>query len=114
MLVAAFPQPAHGNSVAHTIAATVAFVSLGAWPFFAARNRPCPPLLSRVTTAIATIGLLSLVVWFAAEVHGGQRGLAERAAASAQALWPLAIVLTTRRWVRHRHADRAHFTSSSA
>jgi len=38
-------------------------------------------------------------VWFAAEIHGGQRGLAERAAAGAQALWPLAVVLTTGRWL---------------
>jgi len=104
VLVAAFAQPAHGNSVLHTIAAMVAFISLGAWPIFAARHRPCAPLLTRVTSAMATVGLLSLVVWFAAEVHGGQRGLAERAAASAQALWPLAVVLTTRQWVRRRHA----------
>ena len=34
VLVAAFPQPAHGNSVAHTVAAAVAFIALGAWPVF--------------------------------------------------------------------------------
>jgi len=109
VLVAAFPQPAHGNSVSHTIAATVAFISLGAWPILASRPEPCGPLLTRAASAAATVGLLALVVWFAAEVHGGQRGLAERAAASAQALWPLAVVLTTRKWVRRRRigiADR--------
>jgi hypothetical membrane protein len=99
VLVATFPQPAHGNSVAHTIAATIAFIALGGWPIFAARRRPCAPLLTRTASTIATVGLLSLVVWFAAEIHGGERGLAERAAASAQALWPLAVVLTTRQWV---------------
>jgi hypothetical membrane protein len=99
LLVATFPQPAHGNSVPHTIAATVAFISLGAWPIFAARRRPCAPLLTRTASVTAALGLLGLVVWFAAEIHGGQRGLAERAAASAQALWPLAVVLTTRQAV---------------
>jgi hypothetical membrane protein len=103
VLVATFPQPAHGNSVAHTIAATFAFIALGAWPIFAARRRPCAPLLTFAASTIASVGLLSLVVWFAAELHGGERGLAERAAASAQALWPLAVVLTTRLFLRgHR------------
>jgi len=96
LLVAAFPQPTHGNSVSHTVAATVAFISLGAWPMFAARHRPRAPLLTPTASAAATVVLLGLVVWFATEIHGGQRGLAERSAAGAQALWPLAVVLTTR------------------
>jgi hypothetical membrane protein len=96
VLVAAFPQPAHGNSVAHTVAATVAFGALALWPVVAARRRVAP-LLDPPTAAAATVVLVGLVVWFAAEIHGGQRGLAERAAAGAQALWPLAVVLTTRR-----------------
>jgi hypothetical protein len=97
LMVAAFPQPAHGNSVGHTIAATVAFVALGGWPLFGARRRASGPLLRPFSSAAASGILLGLVVWFATEIHGGQRGLAERAAAGAQALWPLAVVLTTRR-----------------
>jgi hypothetical membrane protein len=97
LMVAAFPQPAHGNSVPHTIAASVAFISLGAWPAFCARRRSLAPLLTRSSSIASTVVLLGLVAWFAAEVHGGQRGLAERAAAGAQALWPLAVVVTTRR-----------------
>ena len=97
VMVAVFPQPAHGNSVAHTIAATVAFVALGAWPALAAAPRSPTPLLSRSVSWAASGVLLGLVAWFAAELHGGQRGLAERAAAGAQALWPLAVVVTTRR-----------------
>jgi len=96
VMVAAFPQPAHGNSLSHTVAATVAFVALGAWPALAARRSPSP-LLSRPVSLAASGVLLGLVAWFAAELHGGQRGLAERAAAGAQALWPLAVVVTTRR-----------------
>ena len=45
--------------------------------------------------------MLALVVWFAAELitGSGQAGLAERAAGIAQALWPLAVVLSCRRTV---------------
>ncbi len=35
LLVAAFPQPVSGNGVSHTIAATLAFTALAAWPVFA-------------------------------------------------------------------------------
>jgi hypothetical membrane protein len=97
VLVAAFPQPAHGNSVAHTVAATAAFIALALWPAFGAHRHSAAPLLRRWSSSVASAALLGLVVWFAAEIHGGQRGLAERAAASAQALWPLAVVITTRR-----------------
>jgi hypothetical membrane protein len=97
LMVAAFPQPVVGNSVAHTVAATVAFASLGAWPLFAAHRRSLAPLLARGISTVASAFLLGLVIWFLAEVHGGERGLAERAAAGAQALWPLAVVVTTRR-----------------
>jgi hypothetical protein len=102
VLVAAFPQPAHGNSVAHTVAAAVAFVSLAGWPLFAAARHSPGPLLSRSASVAASCVLLGLVAWFAAEIHGGQRGLAERAAAGAQALWPLAVAVTTRRAVDRR------------
>jgi hypothetical membrane protein len=97
VLVAAFPQPVHGNSVAHTIAAGAAFVTLATWPVFAAHRREWAPLLTPSVSAAASVALIGLVVWFAAELHGGQRGLAERAAAGAQALWPLAVVVTARR-----------------
>ncbi len=96
LLVAAFPQPARGNSVAHTIAAAVAFTCLAVWPVFAARPRPCALFLTRAAAAAATAVLVGLVLWFVAEIHGGHRGLAERAAAGAEALWPLVVVLTSR------------------
>ena len=109
LMVAAFPQPVVGNSVAHTVAATVAFVSLSAWPLFAAHRRSPAPLLARGSSTVASALLLGLVIWFVAEVHGGERGLAERAAAGAQALWPLAVVVTTRRVSdRSARVTRAH------
>jgi len=97
VMVAAFPQPARGNSAAQTVAATVAFVALGSWPVLAARRLSAAPLLTRLASGAAAGLLLALVVWFAAEIHGDARGLAERAAAGAQALWPLAVVVSTRR-----------------
>jgi hypothetical membrane protein len=100
VLVAAFPQPERGNSVAHTVAATAAFVALALWPVMAARRRAPAPLLAPASAAAATVVLLGLVAWFALELHGAQRGLAERTAAGAQALWPLAVVVTTRRALR--------------
>jgi Protein of unknown function (DUF998) len=107
ILVAAFPQPAEGNSVAHTVAATVSFVALAAWPAFAARRRSGAVLLTPIASALATVGMLGLVGWFALELHGGQRGLAERLAAAAEALWPLAVVVTTRRFLRKRAESTA-------
>ncbi len=102
VLVAAFSQPAHGNSVVHTVAATVAFIALGGWPALSADRASDAPLLRRWVPVGASGALLGLVVWFAAELHGGQRGLAERAAAGAQSLWPLAVVVTTRRALTRR------------
>lgn len=96
ILVASFPQPARGNSVAHTAAATVAFVALGVWPVLAASQESAVPPLWVAPAAGATTVLLALVAWFAVELHGGDRGLAERCAAGAQALWPLVVVLGAR------------------
>jgi hypothetical protein len=95
--VAMFAQPAHGNSVGHTVSATVAFVALAAWPLGATAPEAEALLLRWPASLIASAVLLGSVIWFAAEIHGGHRGLAERTAAGLEALWPLALVLTTRR-----------------
>ena len=104
LLVAAFPLPAGGRtSSAHTAAAAVAFVSLAVWPAFAWRRQRVPGrtvavfLRPRVSTA-ATWRWLTLAWFFAELLVSGQRvGLAERVAAGAQAVWPLAVVLSARR-----------------
>jgi hypothetical protein len=83
--------------MAHAVAAAVAFTTMGAWPAFAGRRRHWAPLLTRNTSAAAAVVLLGLVMWFAFELNGDYRGLGERVAAGAEALWPLAVVLTTRR-----------------
>ena len=97
VLVAAFPLPAEGGSAAHGVAAGVAFVSLATWPAFAWRRGAPAPLLRRGPALTGAAALLGLVGWFAASLGGDQVGLAERAAAGAQALWPLAVVVTARR-----------------
>jgi hypothetical membrane protein len=94
VLVALFPQPAHGNSVAHTIAAALAFTALIAWPLLAARRHGDIALMRPVPSVAAGLVMLGLVLWFVAEIHGGQRGLAERAAAGSESLWPLAVALS--------------------
>ena len=97
VMVAVFAQPAHGNSRAHTAVATISLSALALWPLFAAGRGGRAPLLTRPVSVAAAIVLGGLVVWFAADLHGGVRGLAERTAVGAEALWPLAVVATTRR-----------------
>jgi hypothetical protein len=124
LLVAAFPQPAHGSSDAHVAAATSAFFALALWPAFArvpehpapAQNPPAhtPPVdtlpdpgppepeavwaLRPAASAAATVALLGAVGWFGWELHSGTRiGLAERVAAGSQALWPLIVTAAARR-----------------
>jgi hypothetical membrane protein len=99
LLVAAFPQSVQGTSTPHAMAAGLAFTALGAWPAFAGRRGHWAPLLTRGASAAAAVLLLGLVTWFAFGVDDDHRGLGERIAAGAQALWPLAVVLTSRRAV---------------
>jgi hypothetical protein len=77
----------------------VAFVALAVWPALAWRRRAAAPVLTARAGAGAAAVLLCLVGWFAVELtQEGQRvGLAERLAAGAQALWPLAVVVALRR-----------------
>jgi hypothetical protein len=97
VLVAAFPQPASGNSVAHTVAAAVAFVALGAWPVLAIHRDSENIFLHRGPSVVATVASFGLLLWFVLEVHGSYRGAAERSAALVEALWPLAVVVAARR-----------------
>lgn len=101
-LVAAFPLPRDGGSTAHGLAAGTAFLALAGWPALAAsRAQPRPALLAPPLALAGTVALLTVVGWFALELSGGTRvGLAERVAAGAQALWPLAVVLSARRPAR--------------
>jgi len=104
MLVAANPERA-GDAYpwGHIIWASIGLVGVTAWPAGAwRRGRAVPWSLRPAAAATAVAVLLALVIWFAAELitGSGQVGLAERAAGTAQALWPLAVVLSCRRPAR--------------
>jgi hypothetical membrane protein len=101
LLVAAFPLPAgDGGSVPHTVAAGGAFVALSAWPALSWRRgaRSPAPVRPVVALGAATV-LLGVLGWFGVELAAddGRVGLAERVTAGAQALWPLAAVVASRR-----------------
>lgn len=100
VLVALVPLPSpSGSAAAHTAAASSAFAALALWPAPAARTRPGTPVTLRPPTAVAaTVALGLLVGWLLLELRSGGPaiGLSERVAAAAQALWPLAVVLSCR------------------
>ena len=100
MLVAASPERAGDTyPVPHIIAAVAGLAGLVTWPAGAWRRGPAVPWgLRPAVAATAVVVLLVLVAWFGAElILGiGQVGLAERIAGVAQAIWPLAVVLSCR------------------
>ncbi|MEU4690874.1 DUF998 domain-containing protein [Actinoplanes sp. NPDC023714] len=97
VLVAAFPLPVTGSSPQHAVAASAAFGALAVWPAFAWRRDGRGPRALRPAVSLAAAAvLLGLVAWFAVALGTGRAGLAERVAAGAQALWPLAVVLSCR------------------
>jgi hypothetical membrane protein len=99
VLVAVFPLPVTGGSTTHAIMATTAFLALAGWPAIGRRRRgSTPPALRPATSIGVAVALLALVVWFGISEYAGARvGLAERAAAGAQTMWPLIVALSTRR-----------------
>lgn len=105
VLVAVFPLPAdESGSTAHTVVAGAAFLALAVWPMLAGRRDGADAAvpLRRTTSVAAAAVLLGLVGWFGAELtsDSDRVGLAERVAAGAQALWPMAVAWGARRWRR--------------
>jgi hypothetical membrane protein len=81
-LLAVAPLPAHGSSGVHVALATVALVSLAAWPLTGDR-----------VERRAGVGLLAvLALFFLALQAAVAVGLAERVVTVAQALWPIVAV----------------------
>ncbi|MBA3799101.1 MAG: DUF998 domain-containing protein [Geodermatophilaceae bacterium] len=118
-----------GGSTPHTIVAGISFGALAVWPAFAARSSRAPSLavmakttkdpggarrtrggdkpavpwaLRRKVALAATAVLLAGVAWFVSDLGDdvSQVGLSERVTAGAQAIWPLLVVLSTRRALR--------------
>lgn len=97
ILVAANPEPAGGGSLPHTLSAAAAFIALAVWPAASRSGEPAVPWGLRATVRVgATVIMVGLLVWFYLELSMGTRqlGLAERVLAGAEAVWPLAVVLT--------------------
>ncbi|MFI5908735.1 DUF998 domain-containing protein [Dactylosporangium sp. NPDC051541] len=101
LLVAAFPLPASGTSGPHQAAATIAFAGLALWPALW-RQAGAGPVRPPATVMVpAALVLAALVLLFTLALGTGTLiGLAERLAAGAQAVWPLATVLLLRRHPR--------------
>jgi hypothetical membrane protein len=101
MVVAAVPQPVHGSSPGHTLAAGTAFVTLSWWPLAAHTSRsPVGALRLPVAAAATAVSLVLLAVFFI-ELHGGdQVGLTERLLAGTQSLWPAVVALSAFRSAR--------------
>lgn len=87
---------------AHGAAAAVAFGGLSLWPAFAGRRGArgvLSPAVQRSAGAVLVVllGVFVLALQDVAPVGAGVTGLTERALAAAQALWPVVVVLGTRR-----------------
>jgi hypothetical membrane protein len=97
LLIALFRQPHRGYSLPHELAVIAAALTCCTWPAFAWHRRTPALLLTRAPSFTAAGVLVGLAAWYALETHGALLGLAERFAATAPALWLLAVVVTTRR-----------------
>ena len=99
-LVAASPDHGGGGSLAHAFWAAVGFAALTVWPVGSCRRGPSVPWSLRPGVSVGvSFVLVILLGWFLAELidEGGLVGLAERVLGTAQALWPLVVVLSCRR-----------------
>jgi hypothetical membrane protein len=109
MLVAAYPENPWSASVPHAVWAVLGFFGLATWPVWARRRGLPVPWALRPSACWAAVTVeYLLLAWFLAELitSAQQAGLAERAAGVAQAVWPLVVVLSSRRasWKERRRA----------
>ena len=98
ILVAVSPDRG-GGSLTHGIWAAVGFIALTVWPAGGCKRGLSVPWGLRPGVAASAVAvLLGLLVWFVAELFSGGAlvGLAERVLGAAQALWPLAVILSCR------------------
>jgi hypothetical membrane protein len=96
LIVAAFPeQPRHGSFM-HDLGAGLAFFALAVWPLLAVDPRSWAT--RRPVALAASAAMLALLGWFLLTLFGVPAlGLAERALAVAEAVWPLVVMETLRR-----------------
>jgi hypothetical protein len=89
--IAAFPMPLHGYSRPHALAVIAACTTMCAWPMLAAHRQHRVRVLTIAPNVAASAVTFGLIMWFTFEMNGGQLGLAERCAAPALWLFPVAI-----------------------
>jgi hypothetical membrane protein len=118
IMVAANPEHARGvGTLPHTFWATLGFTALAVWPIAGWKRGPSVPYGLRPAVAVGAAAVqLCLLAWFDAEVitAAAQVGLAERVLAVAQAIWPLAVVVTCRWSQSARHGLAAAAASPPA
>ncbi|ROT33279.1 DUF998 domain-containing protein [Micromonospora sp. HM5-17] len=120
IVVASVPKVDSATPPAHGISAVVGFVALGLWPAVAllprarrqsggtGRSGPVVPRdrpwVLRPPAALAATGvMLGSGLWLALQLpDGATAGLAEGVTSGTEGLWPLTVVLVSRRWSRHR------------
>ncbi len=106
--VALVPLPSRAaGSFTHTVVATVSFVLLALWPWFAAHRAAATSLLRPPVARTATVVLTALVASLAIGSRGGMPfGAHERVVAGLLALWPLATAVTAWWALGHRVGGR--------
>jgi hypothetical membrane protein len=105
LATAALPERL-GTATAHIAAAGLGFILLAIWPVLTVSPDATMPWPRRARWAISVSALLlGLVIWLCCDAWSGvDVGLSERAAATAEMLWPLVVVVS----VRHLTQRRAH------
>jgi hypothetical membrane protein len=99
LIVAAFPQEPAPLWIMHDVGAGLAFLPFAIWPLFAIDGRTWA---TGTTAARAASGvMLGLLAWFLVTLYDvWALGVAERALAVAEALWPLVVLESTKRAAR--------------
>jgi predicted phosphodiesterase/hypothetical membrane protein len=106
LAVAAIPLPSRTeSSVAHVLVATVSFVLLGVWPWFASRPGGPPVLTAHVARPAAAV-MTTAVASLAVALGGPAFGLHERVVAVLTVTWPLVTAAGTWWWAGHRIGSR--------
>ncbi len=112
LAVAALPVDRYPT--AHGVAAGIGFGALALWPALAGR-RGATGILRPAVAVGASAALVGLLGVFVVELQGGgaATGLAERAVAGAQAVWPLVVVVALGREAAGRQPSRSARTSNA-
>ena len=94
ILVALSPEPTHGTTTRHTVAAVLGVVAMATWPRLAAdRDRTKPLVLGTLISGLVSALIVLCGLWFLIELRGhGAAGTAERVVTAVEALWPLVVV----------------------